>query len=48
MQIALPDELKKWCRYDIQTFSYILREDAPPDIVKKFKEYKERSLERYN
>lgn len=48
MQIVLPDELKEWCYYDIKKFSYQLKENAPKDIVKKFKEYKDRSLERYN
>lgn len=48
MQIVLPDELKEWCYYDIKKFSYQLKKNAPEDIVKKFKKYKDRSLERYN
>ena len=48
MQIVLPDELKKWCYYDVKKFSYQIQENAPEDIKKRFEEYKERSLEMFN
>lgn len=45
MQITLPEELKEWCYYDVKSFSWQLKKNAPEDIRKKFQEYKDRSLE---
>ena len=47
MQIVLPDELKEWCYYDIKSFSWQIKKDAPKEIIKKFEKHKEKSLERY-
>lgn len=47
MQIVLPKELEKWCYYDIKTFSWRLKNNAPQDIVEKFEKHKEKGLERY-
>lgn len=47
MQIVLPDELKEWCYYDVKRFTWVLKDNAPKEIVKKFQEHKEKSLERY-
>lgn len=43
MHIALPENLKEWCFYDVNTFSYQLKEGAPENIKKEFKEYKNKS-----
>lgn len=48
MQIALPNELKKWCYYDVKIFSWRLKKDAPKEIIEKFHKHEERSLKRYN
>ena len=48
MQIVLPKELEGWCYYDIKSFTYKLKVNAPKGIKEKFDKYKEVELERYN
>ena len=48
MQDRLPEELKKWCYYDISKFSYQLKENAPEEIKKKFQIYQDKDLSRFN
>ncbi len=48
MQIVLPKDLEEWCYYDIKSFSWKLKDNAPKEIKERFKKYKEMDLERYN
>ena len=47
MQIILPDELKKWCSYDIKKFSWRLKKVVPKEVKEQFQKYIEKDLERY-
>lgn len=47
MQITLPNDLKEWCYYDVSKFKYVLKENAPKHIQKKFKKHEEKSLKMY-
>lgn len=47
MQIALPEELKQWCYYDITKFRYVLKDGAPDGIKEKYRKYEETELQRY-
>ena len=47
MQRKLPKELEEWVYYDETKFKYILKENAPEDIKKKFEEHEQEDLERY-
>ena len=47
MQIKLPKKLKKWCYYDVNKFKYILKENAPKSIQKKYKEFEDKDLNHF-
>lgn len=47
MQIKLPKGLEEWCYYDVSKFKYVLKENTPKHIQKKFEKYEEKSLKMF-
>ncbi len=47
MRNKIPNELKKWCNYDVNTFSYQLKENAPDNIKEQFQKYKDRASDMF-
>lgn len=48
MRNKIPDKLKKWCYYDVNTFSYQLKENVPDDIKDLFQKYKDTELDMFD